>query len=120
MLRPIPRQILSETMVLHVPTSCDADYNTQYNNVIVNRVHLQDDYSIVRTEDNNEIQCKGILFIDGRLSSPKLNYTALQKVANEIGARMRVSIGDYNYEILTIDAVPDDHGQLHHWEIAVV
>ena len=52
MLRPIPRQILSQTMVLHIPTSCDSDYNVQYENIVVERVHLQDDFSILKELDN--------------------------------------------------------------------
>ena len=107
-------------MVLHIPTSCDADYNVQYQNVVVNRVHLQDDYAILKQANNTEIQRRGILFIDSRLSSPKLDYVALEAKANQIGANLRCTIDSHNYEILNIDAVPDDHGQTHHYEVSVV
>ena len=120
MLKPIPRKILSQTMVLHIPTSCDADYNVQYSNLVVKRVHLQDDRAILKQNDNTEVQRKGVLFIDSRLSSPKLDYIDLEQRANKIGANMRCSIDGYNYEILAVDAVPDDHGHIHHYEVSVV
>lgn len=120
MLKPIPRQILSQTMVLHIPTSCDADYNVQYRNITVNRVHLQDDRSILKQNDNTEIQRRGVLFIDGRLSSPRLDYIALEHDANVVGANLRCTVDGYNYEVITVDAVPDDHGHLHHYEVSVV
>ena len=120
MLRPIPRQILSQSMVLHIPISCDSDYNVQYKNITVARVHLQDDRAILKQNDNTEIQRKGILFIDSKLSSPKLDYLRLEAEANKIGANLRCTIDGYNYEILVIDAVPDDHGHTHHYEVSVV
>ena len=120
MLKPIPRQILSQTMVLHVPTSCDSDYNVQYQNLVVHRVHLQDDRAILKQDDNTEVQRRGVLFIDSRLSSPRLDYIKLEHDANSIGANLRCTIDGYNYEILAVDAVPDDHGHLHHYEVSVV
>ena len=120
MLKPIPRQILSDTMVLHIPKGIDTDYNTQYDNLVVERVHLQDDHSILKQTDNTEVQTRGILFIDAHLSSPRLDYIDIQEKAHKTGAGIRLTVRNRDYEVLTIDAVPDDYGQVHHYEVTVV
>lgn len=120
MLRPIPRQILSQTMILHVPTSCDSDYNVQYQNVKVSRVHMQDDHAILKEPDNNEVTRRGVIFVDGVFSSPRLDYNKLYADAQAMGTGLRVSLDGYNFEIRMIDGLPDDRGKLHHWELSVV
>lgn len=120
MLRPIPKRILSQTMTLHVPSAMDTDQNVTYTDTVVSHVHFQSDHRTIKQKDNTEIQTTGVLFIDPRYSRPALDYLALSAQAEAIGAQLRVTIDDQTLTILNVDAVPDDTGRLHHWEVTTV
>lgn len=126
MLSPIPRSILRDTMTLYVPTAFDRYQNATATTYTVKNVHIQMDNTTHKRADNSEVTLKGIIFVDGRLSNPRLDYESLQESVQALGGVMTCTITDRRgntsgeYTILTIDGLPDDEDNLHHWELGVV
>ena len=126
MLSPIPRSILRDTLTLNVPTAFDSYQNPTYQTLTVKNVHIQMDNTTHKRADNTEVTLKGIIFVDSRLSFPPLDYDSLQEVAQALGGTMTCTITDKHgkssgsYTIETVDGLPDDEDNLHHWELGVV
>ena len=127
MLSPIPRRILRSTATFSVPKSFDRYQKAQApDSYTVKNVHLQADNITVKRTDNTEVQLKAVLFIDARLSTPAYDYEALQEATQAIGGVMTVTVTDRAgrttgpYTVLTVDGVPDDEDNLHHWELGLV
>ena len=127
MLGTIPRRIMRSTAAFSVPTEFDRYQNPgKPDSYTVHNVHLQADNSTHRTAQNTEVVLRGKLFIDGRYSSPALDYEALQASAHAAGGVMTVTVtnkhGDPSgpYAVVTVDALPDDEDNLHHWELGLV
>lgn len=120
MLPPIPRRILTDTASFSVPTGFDVYQTPTYTTYEVKAVHVQNTNETKKTAENTEVVLRSVLFIDGRLSSPKLDYMSLQAAAQSAGGVMKVTIGAEAYTVLTVDAVPDDTGRLHHYELGLV
>lgn len=126
MLSPIPRSILRDTLTLYVPKGFDRYQKALAPDIYtVQNVHIQMDNHTIKRTDNTEVTLKGIIFIDGRLSAPRLDYEALQESAHAVGGVMTCKVTDKRgrtsgeYTVLTIDGLPDDEDNLHHWEIGV-
>lgn len=120
MLAPIPRQILTDSMTLFVPTGIDVYQNPTGVTHTVANVHLQNTNEMRRTATNSEVVLRSILFVDARLSTPKLDYIALADAAQGVGAQMTVTVNTVSFTVKTADAVPDDTGKTHHWELGLV
>lgn len=120
MLAPIPRQILTDSMTLFVPTGIDAYQNPTGDTYTVANVHLQNTNEIRRTATNSEVVLRSLLFVDARQSSPSLDYVALARAAQAVGAQMTTTMNGVLYTVKTVDAVPDDTGKTHHWELGLV
>ena len=125
MLSPIPRSILRDTMTLYVPTAFDRYQTATATTYTVKNVHIQMDNTTHKRADNSEVTLKGIIFVDRRLSNPRLDYESLQESVQALGGVMTCTITDRRgktsgeYTILTIDGLPDDEDNLHHWELGV-
>lgn len=128
MLRPIPQQLLRNMVTFRVCTGMDAWQNPTWDEYTVSRVHLQDTNEVRKTVNNTEVVLSSILFVDMRLSTPKLDYQALLAQSLKAGKAMRAIItnsgGDVlsDYEVLTVDLVPDalDGSKIHHIELGMV
>lgn len=127
MLSPIPRRILKSTATFTVPGGFDR-YQNPVNPTVytVRNVHLQNDNRTRKTAQNTEVTLSGVLFIDARLSTPSLDYTALQESAQASGGVMTVTVTDKRgrttepMTVLVVDALPDDEDNIHHYELGVV
>lgn len=126
MLSPIPRSILRDTLTLYVPQSFDQYQNpVNVSTYTVNNVHLQIDNSTIKRSDNSEVTFKGVVFVDARLSCPRLDYEELQEAVQAAGGVMTCRVTDRRGKtskemtILAVDALPDDEDNLHHWELGV-
>ena len=69
----------------------------------------------------------GVLFVDGKRSTPVLDYTALQQASLAAGDTMRVEVTDASgklqgdFAVLIVDGVPDVPATgVHHWELGLV
>lgn len=125
MLTPIPARILRDTVTFSVPVGITGYQQPSTTTLTVQRVHLQSDNTTRRTATNQEVTLRGILYIDARLSFPALDYWSLQTGAQAAGAVMTCTVKDRRggvsgpYTVQTIDGLPDDEGNIHHWELGL-
>ena len=127
MLSPIPRSILRDTLTLFVPQAFDQYQKpASVKTFTVNNVHLQIDNTTIKRSDNSEVTLRGVLFVDARLSCPRLDYQELQEAVQAAGGVMTCKVTDRRgrsgkeMTILTVDGLPDDEDNIHHWELGVV
>lgn len=127
MLSTIPRKILRDTVTLSVPGGFDRYQNpVDVATYTVANVHLQSDNSTHKTAQNTEVTLRGVLFVDARISSPALDYWALQEAVQAAGGVMTCTVTDKRgsvtgpYTVAVVDALPDDEDNLHHWELGLV
>lgn len=93
--------------------------------IYVKNVHFQFDNTTVIGAGNDAVQLKGIIFVDAKLSTPALDYEDLQRQTQELGGVMQcmiktrrgTEIGPMN--VITVEALPDDEANVHHWELGV-
>lgn len=127
MLRPIPQSLLGDLAVIKVCTGMDAWQKPSWETFTVNNVHLQNTNEVRKSKENTEIILRSVLFIDGRLSRPVLDYDTLAEQSQKAGKPLRCEI--YNsqgqkygdYEVLTVDPVPDVPAtRTHHIELGLI
>lgn len=126
MLSPIPSSILRDKVVIFVPIGIDKYQMPVVTTYEVANVHLQADNTTHKTAGNTEVTLRGILFVDARRSQPALDWTEMQEQAHAAGSQMTLEVYDRKgkktgpYTVVTVDALPDDEDNLHHYEIGVV
>lgn len=127
MLRPIPQSLLGDMMILKVCTGMDVWQKPTWNTYRVEHVHLQSTNEVKKTRDNTEVVLRSVLFIDGKLSQPVLDYDTLAEQSQKAGKPMRCEVYNHagqkygDYEILTTDPVPDvPSTRVHHIELGLV
>lgn len=127
MLRPIPSQLLRDSMTLNVCTGVDAWQKPTWQPYEVQNVHIQNTNETKKTADNTEVVLRAVIFVDTVRSTPALNYEALCRQSQAAGKPMRATVQDANgndlgdFEILTVDPVPDvPDTRVHHIELGCV
>ena len=127
MLRTIPRALLTDTVVVKVQTGFDRWQVPVYTSTTVKNVHLQNTNELRKTPNNTEVVLRSILFIDSRLSTPRLDYDSLVAASQAAGLQMRCVVYDHfgkelgDYAVETCDPVPDyPSTRLHHVELGLV
>lgn len=126
MLTTIPRRILRDTATFSVPVAFDRyQHPTSVEEYEVANVHVQSDNATRKSTGNTEVTLRGTLFVDGRLSIPQLDYNELQEKAQKAGGVITCHIKDRRgrssgpYTVLVVDSLPDDEGNLHHYELGL-
>lgn len=127
MLRPIPSQLLRDSMILKVCTGMDAWQNPTWQELIVTGVHVQNTNEIKKTTANTEVVLRSVIFVDPIRSKPSFDYEALCQQSLAAGKAMRAVAQNYqgqvlgDFEILTVDPVPDVPAtRTHHIELGCV
>ena len=120
MLKPIPSQILKSTATVKVCNGTDRYQKQTYTEYTVKRVHLQPTNEIRKTDTNTDCTLRAILFVDYRISTPRLDWCALLKSAHDLCGDMRVIVRNVEYTVMGVDELRDDTDGLHHWEVALV
>lgn len=126
MLRPIPSVMLKDKAVFHVPVSMDEYQNAICEDIEVSNVHIQPTNATKKSVSNEEVVLRAMLFVDGRKSTPIIDYLGLQRAAEEVGANITVDVIDALgnttvYTVETVDALPDVPAtRVHHTEIGLV
>lgn len=130
-IKRFPRRPFRDTLVLSVPAGFD-EYQkpltpTEYT---VYNVHLQACNQTKRTGDrnsyNNEVVLKGKVWVYPLYSTPHYDYIALQAATQAAGGVMTCTVTTKDgsshgpFTILTVDALPDDEDNLHHFELGLV
>ena len=119
MLKPIPARILRSTATVEACTGLDRYQNQTYDTYTVKHVHIQPTNEIRKTADNTECTLRSILFVDGRHSTPALDWNALFTAAHAIGGDLRVTVRGIVYTVFSVDELRDDTDCFHHWEIGL-
>ena len=119
MLRPIPARILRSTATVKACTGTDLYQKPTYTTYTVKKVHLQPTNEIAKAPDNTDCVLRSILFVDGKHSTPALNWWSLFKTAHEKGGDVKVIVRDQEYTVFTVDELHDDTDAFHHWEIGL-
>lgn len=127
MLKPIPARILTHSVTFYVPTldawgnlTTPASSEENPQAYPVTHVCVQPVNETRKTKDNTEVDLTGICFADVRLSTPALDYWSLKNQAEEAGGDLTLSFGDQIFTVKTVDALVDDTGALHHWELGLI
>ena len=111
---------MTHTCTLLAPTGSDAYGAVQTVNYGLRKVNIQPTHSVVKSRDDKEVRLNAVLFYAPRLSSPYVDFSALQSRADEANAQMKVVYGGLTYTVETVDLLPDDEGRLHHVELGLV
>ena len=119
MFPPIPRQLLTQTAVVTACTGTDKWKEPTTASYTVRHVHLQDSNAVRKTAQNTEVVLRAILFVDARRSTPLLDWRSLLRTAQAAGGDVKVAIDGVTYTVETVDALPDDRGRLHHYEVGM-
>ncbi len=119
-MRPIPPRILRSTATVKACTRADLYQNQTYETYAVRRVHIQPTERIVKSTDRTSLRLNAVLFVDARLSRPRLDWEALLRAAHEAGGDVRVTVRGVEYTAMTVDALRDAGDALHHWEVGLV
>lgn len=117
MLRPIPSKILRSTVMVKVCNGTDMYQNQTYDTFTVSRVHLQPTRAIMKTKDNTDVQLASVLFVDAKISQPRIEWEKLLESAHDHGGDMRVIVRGKEYTVASVDVLMDDTDHLHHWEV---
>lgn len=126
MLAPIPRRLLTDTVQFFEQIGRDRYQNPITTNRTVYHCHIQNTNETRKTADNTEVVLRSVLFVDGRLSTPRVDFTATQAGCQAAGGVLTCKVIDKAghetgpYTVLVVDAVPDDTGGIHHYELGLV
>lgn len=127
MLRPIPSQLLRDSMTLQVCTGVDAWKKPTWQPYQVQNVHIQNTNEIKKTADNTEVVLRAVIFVDTVRSTQALDYEALCQQSQAAGKPMRATVQNFrgqtlgDFEILTVDPGPDvPDTRVHHIELGCV
>lgn len=127
MLRPIPRFMLADVATIKVCTGLDMWQKPTFQEYTVNNVHIQSTNEVKKTKENTEVVLRSVLFIDGRLSQPVLDYDALAEQSQKAGAPLRCVVKNAaghtygDYEVITVDPLPNVPAtRVHHIELGLV
>ncbi len=127
MLRPIPRALLADIATIKVCTGLDMWQKPTFQEYTVNNVHIQSTNEVKKTKENTEVVLRSVLFIDGRLSQPVLDYDALAEQSQKAGAPLRCVVKNAaghtygDYEVITVDPLPNVPAtRVHHIELGLV
>lgn len=126
-LAPIPGSMLHDTAVFYVVDYMDRYQKKVYREITVKNVHLQSSNNVLKRANDTEVQLRGILFVDDRRSTPRIDLYALQKESLEKGDTMRVMVKDASgnevgeYAVIEVDDLPDVPAtRRHHWELSLI
>lgn len=120
MLRPIPSQILKTAATLKVPQEVDRWGERADKTLTLTKTHLQASNAVKKTRDSREVVLRALLFYDVQTSLPRgVDFDALKNQADEAGENMTLDIKGLTYTVETVEAIPDDKGRTHHYELGL-
>jgi len=119
MFPPIPRQLLTQTATVQACTGTDKWKAQTTASYTVQNVHLQDSNAVRKSAENTEVVLRAILYVDAKRSAPAINWRQLLRTAKAAGGDVKVTIDGVTYTVETVDALPDDRGRLHHYEVGM-
>ena len=117
MLRTVPKRIMTNSATLKAVTETDRWGNTTYTEYELTRIHVQPTHDVVKNSTDKNVNLNAVLFYDPRVSSPVVDWSALQSASDSANGQMKVVYEGKEYTVYSIDLLPDDEGRLHHVEV---
>ena len=117
MLRTVPKRIMTHSATLKAVQSMDRWGNAEYVSYDLERVHIQPTHEVTKNSTDKNVNLNAVLFYDPRVSSPSVDWSALQTASDIANGQMKVVYAGKEYTVWSIDMLPDDEGRLHHVEV---
>lgn len=117
MLRTIPRRIMTHSATLKAVQSTDRWGNATYVEYQLGKVHIQPTHEVTKNSTDKSVNLSSVLFYDPRVSTPAVDWSALQSASDLENGQMKVIYNGKEYTVWSIDLLPDDEGRLHHVEV---
>ena len=90
-MKPIPAQMLQHTVKVIVPRAVDTHQQAKSLDIYyVTRCCLQRASSTARAKDNSQLTSTATLFVDARLSIPRLDWLSLKAQADAAGGVIKI------------------------------
>lgn len=119
MLRTIPKRIMTHSATLRAVTETDRWGKATYAEHDLVRIHVQPVHEVVKNSSDKNVNLNAVLFYDPRVSSPSVDWQALQSASDLANGQMKVDYNGKEYTVWSIDLLPDDEGRLHHVEVSL-
>lgn len=119
MLRTIPKRIMTHSATLKAVTTTDRWGNPTYSEYALTKVHVQPTHEVTKNSTDKNVNLKSVLFYDPRVSTPLVDWSALQSASDIADGQMKVTYQGKEYTVWSIDLLPDDEGRLHHVEVSL-
>ena len=119
-MKPIPWNLLRQSVTLKVPTSKDG-WGTPgaYTDYSLTHVNMQQTSQTKKTVDNTLVTYNALMFYDCARSSPTVDIISLKKSAEPYGDLL-VVFGGVTYTVQAVDALRDETGDIHHYELMLL
>ena len=117
MLRTIPKRIMTHSAELRAVTETDRWGSPTYATYQLSKVHVQPTHEVTKNSTDKSVNLKSVLFYDPRVSTPAVDWSALQASSDLANGQMKVVYAGMEYTVWSIDLLPDDEGRLHHVEV---
>lgn len=117
MLRTVPKRIMTHSATLKAVTETDRWGVATYTEYELHKVHIQPTHEVTKNSTDKNINLKSVLFYDPRISTPVVDWSALQSASDVANGQMKVVYNGKEYTVWSIDLLPDDEGRLHHVEV---
>lgn len=117
MLRTIPKRIMTHSATLKAVGTTDRWGNATYIEYQLEKVHIQPTHEVTKNSTDKNVNLNAVLFYDPRVSTPAVDWSALQSASDLENGQMKVVYNGKEYTVWSIDLLPDDEGRLHHVEV---
>ena len=124
-MKTLPTSMMRHEAVLEAPSAVDGWKGVSFGEpVTLTRVHVQRERALAVTDGlraDMEIRPAAYLWYDARLSQPRgLDFIALQRQAEAVGAHLKVTHGGIAYRVTRVDELLDGRGDVHHYRLELV
>lgn len=120
-MRPIPAQMLKQTVTVKVPAEIDSRQATvSESEYTVTRCCLQRASATARTAKDATLTKTALLFVDAQLSRPQLDWMGLKAEADAAGGDIVILCDGVRYVATSVQEYMDNHARVHHWEVTLV
>lgn len=116
---PIPSFMLRQTVLVRTCTGVDAWQNPVYSAQEVDHVCVQPSSKTVTVQNNTQMQCSTMVYID-TVRSSRIDMNAVERTSNDNGHRSQIVFENIPRDVLSVDTLYNPDGTVHHWEVGLI
>lgn len=121
MLKPIPIQMLRHKATVIIPTEIDANQAvTGTEEITLKRCMIQRSDRTKISKDNTEVTLPATLYVDARLTYPRIDWEMKKQFADAVNASIKVLFGGKRYTLYSVEEYLDDNARVHHYELGLI